>query len=99
MTTIRNLIRRIRELNSLKEELTLTSLGRIGVNVADLIFLFNPLMSGGNWLQVCLSMCDLFKGLCLSIKRLSFNSNANFLFSLISTLKKMMNDYKMTIDC
>ena len=48
MTTIRNLIRRIRELNSLKEELTLTSLVRIGVNVADLIFLFNPLMSGGN---------------------------------------------------
>ena len=42
----------------------------------------------------------LFKGLFLIIKKLSFNSNANFLFTLVNTLKlsKDVDGYKVTSD-
>ena len=42
----------------------------------------------------------LFKGLFLIIKKLSFNSNTNFLFTLVNTLKlsKDVDGYKVTSD-
>ena len=70
--TIQNLIRRIRELNSPNQELTLT-----------LTILC----------QICImvQICFCFRKVYLVIKRLSFNFNANFLFSLVG-IQKLSKD-------